>query len=366
MKGLTPRELQDFYYLVRNVQWRYKLDEYEKEVLRGIVSTLRKARGEVKKGLGRWVVSQFQDERGEALLAEFDKLTAATRAQLSEDISDAASWAGEYSVNEHVSILSFAGKVASFNNVALSAAQFRQFFAETPLGGKLLTEWVDSAFDSTVKAGMLEELRSGVLQGEGYPKLVKRLLSDFDLTKREAITLSRTYVQSANVAAQQAVYAANADIVQGWKWCATLENGYSSTGRGTCPVCAALDGKEFKLNDGPPIPRHPRCRCVALPVTLSYHDLGLDLNEMEGVARPYTIRPDQNIDAGGKRTIQEVGFHQGNYASWWETQGREVQDRSIGPGRAELVRSGAVQFGQIVDDAGELRTIKELEALAGR
>jgi len=363
MKNWTPQELQDLYVLARNVQWRYRLDRYEDEVLTGILKTLRKAQGEAQATLGRWMLSQFQVERTEALLSEFDSLTLAMRLQLTGDIRDAAAVAGEWATAEHVSITSFGGLVAGFNNVALTADQFRSFFDTEPLGGKLLAEWVDAAFDSTAKAGMLEELQSGVLQGEGYSKLVRRLGSDFELTQREAITLARTYVQSANVTAQEAVYAANADIVDRVKWTSTLENGFSKSGRGTCMVCASLDGKEFARDSHPPCPRHPRCRCLLVPVTKSWKDLGLDLPELENAARPYTKRPDQNIDAGGKRTIEEVGFHDGDYGSWLEKQPESVQNNAVGPKRAAMLRAGQVTMHDLTDDAGNLRTIEQLRAL---
>lgn len=364
MKNYTPQELQDLYLLARNVLWRYRLDEYETATLKGILGTLDKAAKKVKAGLDRYMVSRTQDERGQAMLAEFDRLTLAVRQQLTSDITEAASYAGEYATAEHVDILSFGGLVAPFNNVALSAAQFKQFFAQTPLGGRLLNEWVDQSFSSTVKAGMLEELRSGALQGEGYAKLTGRLLSDFELTKREATTLARTYVQTANVQAQEAVYAANADIVPRVKWCATLENIYSSTGRGTCLRCASLDGREYPLNGKkPPMPLHVRCRCCWTPITLTYKELGIDLPELEAAARPYTKRPDKNIDTGGRRTILEVGQHQGDYASWFEKQPKAFQLEAVGPRRFELLRAGRVEFADLVDASGNLRTLDELAAL---
>lgn len=34
----------------------------------------------------------------------------------------------------------------------------------------------------------------------------------------------------------------------------------------TCPVCSKLDGKRYSINDKPPVPVHPRCRCCMIPV----------------------------------------------------------------------------------------------------
>jgi len=32
----------------------------------------------------------------------------------------------------------------------------------------------------------------------------------------------------------------------------------------TCPMCGPLDGKEYLINEAPPIPRHPQCRCLVI------------------------------------------------------------------------------------------------------
>jgi hypothetical protein len=100
-----------------------------------------------------------------------------------------------------------------------------------------------------------------------------------------------------------------------------------------------------------------------LPELATWRELGLNMNEMEDVYRPYTMRPDKNIDTGGTRTIEEVGFHQGNYASFFDKQSRQFQLNAVGPGRLELLESGKVEFGDLVTRTGKLRTLKELEAL---
>ena len=348
--GRTAQENQRLYQVARNAIWRYRLDEYETEVLKSIAAALDTASTEIYTSLDAWFVSQFREERAEALLAEFDRLTLGTRAQLTDDIQEAAAVAGEYATATHNDILSFGGRVATFNNVSLTADQFRSFFATEPFGGRLLSEWVDAAFDSTVREGMQRSIQSGVLQGEGYRKLTNRLRNDFGLAKREAVTLARTYVQSANVAAQEAVFAANADIVQGVEWCAVLEQGHHETGRGTCLRCSGLDGNEYRGEEPrPPMPLHPNCRCVWVPLLASFRELGLDIDELDEAARPYTIRENRNIDAGNNRTILEHGLEGGSYTSWFESRGKDFQLNVVGPGRMELLESGKARFRDFVD-----------------
>lgn len=355
----TQKDL-DLYFLTRNVQWRYRLDQYEDAVIAEMLKTVRAAVADVQLQL----FNGDQVPRGDALLDELQALSAGLRKRLGEDVADMATEALNYSAQEHASILSIDGRVP-INNVALSAEQFRAFMSSPATGGVSLPAWVDAAWGSTVTDQIKRNLNIAVLQGEGYQKAVRGLLesSIADFTEREAITIARTYVQTASVAAQMRLYEANDDLVTGWKWSAVLEGGYSKSGRGTCLRCSALDQKIFPMGKGPSIPLHPRCRCVALPVMKTWRELGLDRDELDAAIRPYTIRPDVNIDAGGMRTIIESGRHQGDYASWFEKQGRAFQQNVVGPGRLQLLDTGKIRFEDLVDGQGRQRTLEELGRL---
>ena len=66
---------------------------------------------------------------------------------------------------------------------------------------------------------------------------------------------------------------------------------------------------------------------------------------------------------GVMRTIIESGRHQGDYASWWAKQSKEFRMNAVGPGRFELLESGQIEFGDLVDARGRQRTIAELQRL---
>jgi len=355
--------------LGRQIAWRYKLDTYDNEVLKRIQASLATARREIQlKFEAQLLRTDWSASRAEEVLYALDELTQGVRLTMADQLGEAAGFAGQHSLAEHSDILSVGGAAVNVSFVSLSAEQIRQMFVDTPLGGKTLSAWVDAAFDTTVKDGIKEELNVGMLQGEGYPKLVKRLSQGFDmLSKEQATTLARTYVQSANVAAMEAVYKQNADVVKRVKWRATLEPGYKNTGHGTCLRCAALDGKEWALDDTsrPDCPLHARCRCVTTPETNSWRDLGIDIDELEDAARPYTMRPDKSIGVGGAREIEEYGFHQGDYGSWFEKQSDSFKLNAVGPGRLELMESGKVKFGDLVDSKGNLLTLEELKRVYG-
>src|SRR5512143_2459545 len=124
---LTPQELQALVLLSRNIIWRYQLDLFEDETLRLILAAVQRAEREVlaeihRRGAG---ATEWTEARSLALLDEMSDLTLGIRTQLVRDISDVASQAGASSYLTHNAIVSFDGRVAPFNAVALSAAQLR-------------------------------------------------------------------------------------------------------------------------------------------------------------------------------------------------------------------------------------------------
>jgi len=303
--GTAPQDLLNIYWLGRQIAWRYKLDAYDNEVLKRIQGSLATARREIQlKFEAQLLRTDWSASRAEEVLYALDELTQGVRLTLADQIGEAAGFAGQHSLAEHSDILSVGGAAVNVSFVSLSAEQIRQMFVDTPLGGKTLSAWVDAAFDTTVKDGIKEELNVGMLQGEGYPKLVKRLSQGFDmLSKEQATTLARTYVQSANVAAMEAVYKQNADVVKRVKWRATLEPGYKNTGHGTCLRCSALDSKEWALGEAhPDIPLHPRCFIgetqVEAPGTIaamrSYYSGDVVTVKLES-GNVFTCTPNHNI-----------------------------------------------------------------------
>ncbi|HIF03047.1 MAG TPA: hypothetical protein EYQ84_07045 [Nitrospinaceae bacterium] len=67
-----------------------------------------------------------------------------------------------------------------------------------------------------------------------------------------------------------------------------------------CPICGGLDGKEFNIDNMPPIPAHPACRCTTVAArarvctnTLKAYS---DLNIESFLAIPLTAVADKNVD----------------------------------------------------------------------
>ena len=362
---MTPDEKFDQWQIARHVIWRYELDKMETASLNQAMKTIRAATDDLFQAPTR-KLTRWQSLRNKEVLQELRNMTTGIREQITQEISSSASIAGAESTQFHSDTLSIRGRSPNVNNVALSPAQFRSFFQDTPLGGKTLGKWVDSSFDNNVIQQIQQDLNSEVLKGKSYKAMTNRIqhhMSNFSRTG--AVLIARSYTQSANVLAQQAVMEANSDIVTGWKWSSVLESGNIATGNGTCIYCACLDGNVYKHGEGPHIPLHPNCRCFPVSQTVSYRSLGVEVDELDEVARPWTIREDIPIGEGG-RNILQYGTHKGNYATWFNNQGEAFQKRVVGKGRYDLIKQGKVKFKDLVDpNTGRLYRINELPGGVG-
>ena len=65
----------DLYFLTRNVQWRYRLDQYEDATIREMLKTVRSTVAEIK----REIFDGDVPENADALVAELESLSAGLR-----------------------------------------------------------------------------------------------------------------------------------------------------------------------------------------------------------------------------------------------------------------------------------------------
>ena len=387
-KKLSQEETQRLIQLVEKTEFNFRLTQYENAALKEILKSVNRARREIGQELRSLApdVERWEKVRLEKLGQHLQLMTVATQAQITGDIEAVATMAGAESYLKHNDILSFGGRVPGFNAVALSASQLHSMVSGTPVGGRLLNEWVERSFASNVQEVFKSEIMTGMMKGEGYPDLVKRFdIRAFKGLEQDIETLTRSYVQSINVQAAQDVGAANSDLIKGWKWNSATENGSFSTGRGICISCLSLDsrGEVYPLKGGPQIPLHPNCRCFPEMVTKTFREMGVDTDELMEAYRPYTIRgagidPEtgelfyRGVDpeihkifpqrvGTGRRNIISVGNYLGTYEDFFVKQSRLVQIQTLGPGRWQLWNDGKIKLGDLTTKNGRMRLLKEVE-----
>lgn len=299
------------------------------------------------------------DERGQiltprtrkrlnALLEEIRSLNADVYAQLSKalfdelgQLVDAEAEFQRTSLNASIGV-----------DLAIStptAARLQAIITEAPMDGHLLTSWT-SKMESNRVERIGQALRLGMVQAETDAQLVQRIrgtraarYSDgiLDISRRSAQSMVRTAVSHVSNSAAQETWRANAHVMKGWQYLATLDNR-------TTPTCAGLSGQVFPIGQGPIPPRHIRCRSISVPVTKSFREIGLEADEL-----PPSKRASMDGQVAGDTTFKD----------WLLNKGEATQVEILGKTRAELFRTGKLNLQEFIKSDGTLITLEELKKL---
>lgn len=285
---------------------------------------------------------------------DLDKAIAALAKDSTPAVAESFASAALMSKQGLDSALGWDGLYNGFKPAKMSQNQLKGLALAEKINGKTLTAHLDTAIGSQVR----KDIALARIEGKSINKMTSEIWQSLAgaATRREVETASRTYTATASSYAKRLTYEQNADVIKGYSWCATLENGNFRTGRGTCPRCAALDQQVYKnIADVPAFPLHPNCRCFPTPVTKSWKEMGLDVPEMEKANRPWTER----LKSGKKEDYGTTGE---SYGDWWKGKSPAWQDSStVGQTRARLIRNNVIKFEDIVDRrTGRLLAIKQL------
>jgi len=182
---------------------------------------------------------------------------------------------------------------------------------ETALGmfehGSPLRTRMVRTLGPAVAAGIGEKVMTGLALGYGPRKVQGIIRQAFGAGLDWSMTATRTSMLYAYRSATAASYAANPELVRNWKWGAALD-------QRTCMSCIALHGTVHPpteiLND------HHNGRCRMIPITPTYRELGIDVDEPVG------------------RTPQLTG------EQWFRQQPEETQRAMMGDDAYDAWRSG--------------------------
>lgn len=221
-------------------------------------------------------------------------------------------------------------------------------------GGPMGNWWSRLSSDTSFKIS--NAVRQGVAQGETNAQIAGRIsgrrgvASALDTAKHNLAALVHTSMQTVANDSRLAVFKANDDIIKEFVWFVALDGH-------VCPRCIALSGRRWKnTEDHPPIghsvpfqnpPIHWNDRCVLLPVTKTFRELGLDIDEV-----PPGERASRDGPVSSKTTFDE----------FLKRQSKERQDEQLGVGRAQLWRDGKITLAQLIDGKGRELTLAELKA----
>lgn len=203
-----------------------------------------------------------------------------------------------------------------------------------------------------------QQVREGLVNGETNQQIISRIAGKggnpgvIDIAKRNAAALVQTSVQAVANDARRATFDANSDIIKGIKQVSTLD------GR-TSLVCISYSGAEWNLKREPisgntlpfngGAPRHFNCRSLEIPITKTFRELGLNIDEAKGTTRASSEGP---IDVNT------------SFDDFLTRKGKSYQNKMLGEGRADLWREGKITLKDLVDGRGRPVTLAELQKVA--
>lgn len=356
----------ELYRQVRAVAWAYQLDSFTEAALKDAripideAITLMSARILDAKVLDKATIAKRIEEMELLSLAITDALTI--------QLTTSSGMIGSTATREWSQNLSIAGIATGVNMVALSPEQFKEFFIthppmDLPIPSVIKNAWNDAVLNP-VKKEMTQILQRGALMGDGYKSIVDSLeIASDAFNRNELTTMARTFFQHANAQAFQRVLDENNDVIKGKIW--TTANDDS-----ICLLCLALSERVFKKNEvHPPMPRHPRCRCVFRAKTVTYRELGININELDEVLKPVVMRGYTEdgkyhvpaINTGGNATIQSLSFYKGGIREAFPYLSVNQQQSILGLARYVLYKDKKLTIDNLIElPSGRLRLLKEL------
>jgi len=246
-------------------------------------------------------------------------------------------------------------------------AMNRPMSGHAPYGGRLVQELLDT-FGGQHAQRIIATIRAGVASGATNTQIVRTVRGT------KALNYQDGTVQVAKVDAERLIRTARTHIsnqvmldtyeqlgVTHVRFMATLD------GR-TSKVCAALDGKRWRVGEAHPVPPlHPNCRSIVQA------DLGGDGAGMRPFVRSLKVRGRdgrRTFRSIGKMTVkqrEDAGLKAGQVAAktthgrWFANQDAAFQREWLGTTRYRLYKEGGYTIDRFVDPiAGRQYSLEEL------
>jgi SPP1 gp7 family putative phage head morphogenesis protein len=215
----------------------------------------------------------------------------------------------------------------------------------------LLLKDAFAKFDDNLKNVMINEIRNGVLIGATNQQMISNMKPLFNaMTSNNLDSLVKTSVSTVVNDVRMQTYKENESIFSGYQHHSTLD-------LRTTLICAERDQKKWTLEYKPidhklpfkNVPVHFRCRSVILPITKSYRELGLDIDE---------------ISEGTRASMNGSVPESTTFDKWFESQSKTNQEKYLGVGRYQLYKEGKITLSQLVNQQGSIIPIKDLNKLS--
>ena len=303
----------------------------EREAERFIARTIENAIKRLESDITDFQASRLQDQ-----IKDLYEYLIASHSEYAEDFKDQMT---EFMTYETTYASNTMGTALKLEMTAPAPTQVQQSIFSNimqlePKKGYTIADALDE-FGQKNATKITTLVREGALLGRSTGEIIADIKSVQPTESRKAATLARTITNHISNQARAITIVENDDVLDGYKWVATLD------GR-TSMICMARDGVVYKdVASSPMPPAHFNCRSTISPVVNSEFDLGRDI---EGT------RPSASGEVSGET----------NYQKWLKRQPASFQDDVLGKTRGKLFRDGRITLDKFVDDQGNMLTLAEL------
>jgi SPP1 gp7 family putative phage head morphogenesis protein len=295
---------------------------------------------EIKEILRGPALTELKGQRLERQIAELTAMVSVTMPMQPQLAEVEAQWAATSLASVGVdAVLPPTDRIAAIASASLVQG--------APLG-----KWLEQ-LDRQIRFDIERVVRIGVTLGQTNREIAKAIIGvkangdkgpePLKKARRDAMALARTATQTIANDAILATYDENRDVLRGLEYVATLDSR-------TTPQCAALDGAVWNMDRqhiaGPKLPFakppiHFQCRSRLVPVTKSFRDLGIDLDD---------IPPGERASAYGpvSSTLK--------FEEFAELQGAAWTAEWLGQTRYQLYKEKKLTLSQLIDP----RTLRPL------
>lgn len=306
----------------------------------------------IKNGLNR-KVAKFYDEMIADLQAQILRKKNITRnlAKTIEDLKAALStpdFSDEFQAvaQDEVKHLREYNKLAGFAlfSHALPQSAVDSLINTTLLEGATVNAW-NRGLNIDQKARLEREIKIGVSLGETNELLAARVARALGKSKRDAASIAVTAAGAIVSAVRQKFFEANADVIKAYKYQATLDTRTSA-------LCRAYDGLMWDTNyepighsypfRQPRINTHFNCRSTIIPVIKGADEL-------------------KNVPPATRSSMNGYVPQDINFNDWLKTQPKDVIEKTLGAGRAELFLQGKITMRDLITQQGRELNLTQLK-----
>lgn len=328
------------------------LQRYSNGVVRRMLALLNRVDGDLFNALQMALENagtQITVERLESLLFSVRQLNVQAYRTVERELSDELRKFTAQEVSYQHTLFQTVVPKEVVVTVGLNVVNADQVYAAAmarPFQGTLLNEALSGLEAGRAKL-VRDAVRMGVVESETIPQIVRRIRGTkaagyadglLEAPRRHIEAIVRTAVNHTQNFAKQSYYKANSDVVAAWVFVATLDGRTSLT-------CASLSGKKFPIGEGPQPPRHWNCRSVASPVTKSWRELGIDIDE---------IAPGTRASMDGQ-VPEDLTF-----SAWLRNKPAAVQDDILGATRGKLYRANEIEVDRFTNNKGVVYSLDVL------